>query len=144
MINKGEKILGLTLFIIYLIILIYYTYEGIIPADYFTLAVTLDFVSILIGLEMVLHYVELAREKAVKKLGYGPAIIGRNGITWPSNYYSNFWLGKIKPQYKNKVDSWMKEFKKNRNNFYFLLGLLLFFIGIILPILFELCLFYFR
>jgi hypothetical protein len=102
------------------------------PIDYFVIFLILDFISFLIGLYLISHFTEFAIKKTKKKLGYGPIIAEE--LLWPSNYYSNWWF-KIKPQYQNKVNKWMKEFKKNRNNFYFFLGLLLCFIGIILPFL---------
>ena len=106
----------------------------------------LSFISLIIGLYLVMGISRRAREKTTKKLGYGPVLksVGEgSALVWPKNYYSSLmWLYPIKRQYKNKVKNWMKEYRNNLKEhlFYFILGWL-FIIGFF--VLFIYYLYYF-
>jgi hypothetical protein len=55
-----------------------------------------------------------ALSRTIKEMGYGQ--IGYWGMwpadRWPDEYYSNFYLGKIKPEYKVKVENWRRRLRE--------------------------------
>jgi hypothetical protein len=90
----------------------------------------LAFLTFLIGFLLILYIADVIWKKTFKKLGH-PIIIPRLPFMLFPEY--GFWKQSIKPQYKNKFEIWIKEFKKNRKkySFYLILGWLLIFIGIV-------------
>lgn len=88
-----------------------------------------------IGIFLIFWTRNIARDKTTKKLGYGPLYFQRRFI-WPREYYSVYWKYEIKPQYKNEIEKWNKEYSKyiKEHCFYRILGILLFLVGLIATI----------
>jgi len=98
-------------------------------------------IMILIGGILLKILEEIPRNKTTKKLGYGPELwlwggiplegTLLHGLSWSKEYYDNTLIGKIKPEYKNKVDLWYKEYGNNQIRYRPLLisSFLLFIIG---------------